>query len=218
MISYPGEILCRFGRYEAVEDLGRSGTAHLWGAWDPYLDRFVIVVELPGIDPVQLLNGMRVVEGALGRWTANKLGGDELVLDFSPGAHDSAAFVVVAMADEDDEPADTQDRQGAPAGGDAVAAKEPAAGIPPPVARSDDTANDVLQETRPPAAGPLILGGIALLTVGLAGGYFMRALLVPGTPVRAAASSGGQPEVVAPPVRTPSPSIAPPPAPTAPRE
>lgn len=102
MISYPGDILCRFGRYEAVEDLGTSGAAHLWGAWDPYLDRFVVVVELCGVDPTQLFHGMRVVETALERWTANKIGGEDLMLDFSPGSPDASAFIVVAAAGEED--------------------------------------------------------------------------------------------------------------------
>jgi hypothetical protein len=129
MISYPGDILCRFGRYEAVEDLGTSGRAHLWGAWDPYLDRFVVIVELGGIDPAQLLHGMRNVTAAIEHWTARKLGAGDLILDFSPGTDGTTAFVVVATTEEEDDSADSL------TAGDIDGREEAATAPDPPAAR-----------------------------------------------------------------------------------
>jgi len=192
MISYPGEILRRFGRYEAVEDLGASGAAHLWGAWDPYLERFVIVVALPAVEPGVLAEGLRVVDAALERWTAGKLGGDDLILDCSPGERDEPAYLVVATTDEAEEA-----ESGAVALPQAVDEDRSADAIvpAPPAARAPErepvvvTAEEVFARPLALRSGlvPRALVIAALLLVGAASGFLARMLTGPDDP-------GGAPE------------------------
>lgn len=99
MISYPGDICARFGRYEAVEDLGRSGRGQLWRAWDPFLERFVVIASLPDVDPAELHRGVTALDDALRRWLGPWYAGNRDVLDFGPGGDNSPAFLVFNPGD-----------------------------------------------------------------------------------------------------------------------
>jgi hypothetical protein len=96
MISHPGRILKRFGRYEAVEDLGAQERARCWRAWDPFLERFVRLAELPEVGQEELHRTLPRLDYALKVW----LGGEdpEAVLDFSPGRLDEPPFFVFRAA------------------------------------------------------------------------------------------------------------------------
>lgn len=95
MISYPGEVLARFGRYEAVEDIGSLERGHLWRAWDPFLERFVIVAALPDVDATELFRGLPKLEDSLHGW----FGGEDpsSILDFGPATRNHAAYFVFRM-------------------------------------------------------------------------------------------------------------------------
>jgi hypothetical protein len=102
MISYPGDILARFGRYEAVEDLGPAARAHLWRAWDPYLERSVVIAALPDLEQ----NEMYRTLPDLGRVFKEWLDVDEpsIVLDFGPGGGDEPPFLVFPPTDPEEKP------------------------------------------------------------------------------------------------------------------
>jgi hypothetical protein len=93
MISHPGRILKRFGRYEAVEDLGLQQRARCWRAWDPFLERFVRLAELTEVGQEELHRTLPRLDNALKVW----LGGEDpdAVLDFSPGGLQGPAFFVL---------------------------------------------------------------------------------------------------------------------------
>jgi hypothetical protein len=92
MISHPGRILRRFGRYEAVEDLGVQERGRCWRAWDPFLERFVRLAELPEVGPDELHRTLPRLDYALKIWLG---GGDpDAVLDFSPGGPHEPPFFV----------------------------------------------------------------------------------------------------------------------------
>ena len=93
MISYPGEILARFGRYEAVEDLGPRSGAHTWKAWDPYLERFVLIVVVPLADQAELHRLGAEVGGLLDRYLGEKP--RRRILDFDPPSAERLAFFVL---------------------------------------------------------------------------------------------------------------------------
>lgn len=96
MISYPAEIVARFGRYEAIAPLDERGTANLWKAWDPYLERFVLVVALPGLDQAELCRLGPDLESLL---EDHLLGPPKRrVLDFAPPTGRTDAFFVVELA------------------------------------------------------------------------------------------------------------------------
>jgi len=95
MVSYPGEILRRFGRYEAVADLGTRAAGHFWRAWDPYLERFVRIASLPGLDAAELYQTLPRLSYALRTWLEEDPA--VLVLDFDPGKVDRPAFFVFCM-------------------------------------------------------------------------------------------------------------------------
>lgn len=101
MIDYPGEILRRFGRYQAVESIRRGGLTDLWRAWDPYLERFVVVVVLHGEDPSDVPRRMSNLGEALQRWTG-KVRDASQVLDFEPGSGEEKPFLVLAVAEDDE--------------------------------------------------------------------------------------------------------------------
>jgi hypothetical protein len=101
MIGYPGEILRRFGRYEAVESIGRTGFTDLWRAWDPYLERFVIVAVLQNVDPADISARIPNRDEALEHWTGGKYCHASQVLDFEPGREEADPFIVLALAEHD---------------------------------------------------------------------------------------------------------------------
>lgn len=111
MISYPGDIHARFGRYEAVEELGPQGRGQLWRAWDPFLERFVLIASVPGLDPAELHRGVAALDDALRRWLGPWSDGDRFVLDFAPGGEGIPAFFVFE-AGELGSPATTTRRPG----------------------------------------------------------------------------------------------------------
>lgn len=96
MISYPAEIVARFGRYEAVAQLEQKGRGSLWKAWDPYLERFVLVVALPELDQAELCrlgpDLESLLDGHLLGPTANRR-----VLDFAPPSGGADAYFVVEL-------------------------------------------------------------------------------------------------------------------------
>lgn len=95
MVSYPGEILARFGRYEAVENIGPVERGLLWRAWDPYLERYVVVASLPDVDAAELHRLLPELDHALRVW----LGGEDpdAILDFAPGNRREPPFFVFPM-------------------------------------------------------------------------------------------------------------------------
>lgn len=97
MISYPGDILARFGRYEATEDLGQQLRSRCWRAWDPFLERWVIVATLPGLDPAELHRALQGYNGGIQRWIGEEDYG--ALLDFGPPGPDHPAFFVFLGAD-----------------------------------------------------------------------------------------------------------------------
>ena len=228
MISYPGEILRRFGRYEAVEELERAGTARLWGAWDPFLERFVIVVELRDVDPRELVAGLRGLDAALERWTDARVRGDEVVLDFDPGEGEEPAYFVIAA---DEEPAvdeeDGDDTRDEPADDDA---DQTVAIALPTAQRARDDGRDEPDGPEPPdetvlralAAAPSqrpasrwaapLLGAAAALLVGVGAGYAMRSCGGAAPPPAATTAPTALPTATRPPAR----AAAEPPAPAAP--
>lgn len=116
MISYPGDIVARFGRYEAVDDLGSRGRAHLWRAWDPFVERFVVVAVLADVAAADVLRGWRHFEAALEEWTGSYATSIDEVLDFAPP--DAApAFLVLRWVTAADSDAPTLPAP--PEGGDA---------------------------------------------------------------------------------------------------
>jgi len=109
MISFPGKILKRFGRYEAVEDLGDRERSHLWRAWDPFLERFVRIADLGSLDPSELVRTLPRLDYALKLWLGG--GHPEAVLDFSPGGKREPPYMVLldrntasAPSEEGDKP------------------------------------------------------------------------------------------------------------------
>lgn len=100
MISFPGDVLARFGRYEAVEDRGRRGRAHLWRAWDPFVERFVIVAVLVDVSPAEAVKGFRQLDTVLPEWTDGYAVSVDAVLDLAP-PDAGAAFVVLRPAHSD---------------------------------------------------------------------------------------------------------------------
>lgn len=92
MISYPAEILARFGRYEAIAQIDERAGANLWKAWDPFLERFVLVVALPGLDQAELCRLGPDLETLL---EGQQLGPRRRVLDFAPPSAGTDAFFVV---------------------------------------------------------------------------------------------------------------------------
>ena len=100
MVSYPGEILRRFGRYEAVESIGRAGLTDLWRAWDPHLARFVVVAVLQDVDPADVRTRIPNLDAALEHWTGGKYRHASQVLDFEPGREGANPFIVLALAEE----------------------------------------------------------------------------------------------------------------------
>jgi len=97
MISYPAQIVERFGRYEGVAHLASRPGVELWKAWDPYLERFVIVVTLPGLAQEELYRAgadmESLLEARLGRKPSKRQ-----ILDFAPPSAEAAAFFVVEYA------------------------------------------------------------------------------------------------------------------------
>lgn len=93
MISYPGDILARFGRYEAVENVGPRGGADAWKCWDPYLERFVLVVVVRREDQAELPRLGADVGRLLDRYLGEKP--RRRILDFSPAGASHAGFFVV---------------------------------------------------------------------------------------------------------------------------
>ena len=146
MISYPGDVLARFGRYEAVEDDGPRGRAHLWRAWDPFVERFVVVAVLEDVTPAEVVRGWRQFDAALTEWTGGYATSVDAVLDLAPpGA--GPAFLVLRLAP------DPRDRiqNGVPtasAGG----------GGPGPMAAAGGAVAS--------GWGRLVLGGLGLLLAG----------------------------------------------------
>lgn len=109
MISFPGAILKRFGRYEAIEDLGARLRGHFWRAWDPFLERYVLVAALPDLDPAELHRALQGFDGGLQQWLGEEDRG--VVLDFGPSGPDHSAFFVFMWADgTDPQAADHRDR------------------------------------------------------------------------------------------------------------
>ena len=93
MISYPGEILARFGRYEAVEDLGLRAEAHVWKSWDPYLERFVLIIVIPPGDQAELHRLGAEVGTLLDRYLGETP--RRRILDFAPPGAENLAFFVL---------------------------------------------------------------------------------------------------------------------------
>jgi hypothetical protein len=190
MISYPGEIIERFGRYEAIEEIGSPSRAQLWRAWDPFLERFVLIAALPGLDPTELHRAMRNLDGALARWTDGKCRNAAQVLDFAPSGEDEPAFFVLsphqdsAASEVEEQEASTPTRLPAAAHRDAEA---------PPARRAR------LLDTARRRPGLLAAIGVALLAAGLTT-YVMRPAapqprvvpteLAPSTPPQATQEPG----------------------------
>lgn len=93
LISYPGEILARFGRYEGVERVPSPPGVEVWRSWDPYLERFVTVVVLLELDQTELLRLGPKVDSLLDRHLGH--GPRRRILDFAPPASASNAFFVL---------------------------------------------------------------------------------------------------------------------------
>jgi len=96
VISYPGDVLARFGRYEAVEDRGTSGRAHLWRAWDPFVERFVMLAVLVDVSHADVIKGWRHFDAALREWTGACATSVDEVLDFAP-PDSGPAFIVLRL-------------------------------------------------------------------------------------------------------------------------
>lgn len=102
MTDYPGQTLRRFGRYQAVESIGHAGLTQLWRAWDPYLERFVVVAVLHGEDPAHVRTRIPDLGNALHHWTGGKYGAASHVLDLELGGEETKPFVVLAIVEDDD--------------------------------------------------------------------------------------------------------------------
>ncbi len=95
MVSHPGEIVARFGRYEAIEKLDSSERVRRWRAWDPYIERMVTVLELVGVDPAEVFENSRELPEALSEWCGDIRIGRDDIIDFDPGRELGGAFAVV---------------------------------------------------------------------------------------------------------------------------
>jgi hypothetical protein len=104
MISYPGDIQARFGRYEAVERLGALERGELWRAWDPFLERFVAVASLSGMDAAEIHDLAPRLEADLARWLGSWHRVGMRVFDFGPGGLEGNAFFVVDLPRDPSEP------------------------------------------------------------------------------------------------------------------
>lgn len=137
MISYPGDILQRFGRYEATEDMGPCEQGRLWKAWDPYLERFVLVAALPAADQKEVFRESPDPQALLEQQLGEAFARGRTILDFGPPTQDAPAFFVLPTAEP---------RRGA--------APAPAAPLP------------AQGERRLARRGALIIAGVAMFTVG----------------------------------------------------
>jgi hypothetical protein len=104
MISYPGDIQARFGRYEGVERLGALERGELWRAWDPFLERFVAVAALSGMDAAEIHDLAPRLEAELARWLGGWHRAGMRVFDFGPGGPEDTAFFVVDLPRDPSEP------------------------------------------------------------------------------------------------------------------
>ena len=111
MISHPKKILARFGRYEAIEALGTpidrtadrstdaAGDLPEWHAWDPFLERYVNVIDLSALDPGEVFDRSRDIDIAVEEWTGRRID-QSAIIDFAPGLAGSPAYVVFLPRDE----------------------------------------------------------------------------------------------------------------------
>jgi len=150
VISYPGDVLARFGRYEAVEDRGPRGRAHLWRAWDPFVERFVVLAVLVDVSPAEMLKGWRHFDAALREWTGGYSTSADEVLDLAPPSA-APAFLVLRAAADADEPK--------------------RADMPTPPAPSGATGGGAgaVGSVSSAGVGRVIFGGLAALVAGIRG-------------------------------------------------
>ena len=146
MISHPGDIVHRFGRYEAVEDLGRNGSGHLWRAWDPYLERFVLVAAAPNLEPAEMFRQVKTPEALLERELGAEFAQGRPIFDFGPPTRATAAFFVLPLD---------------------------AAQPPPSPSPAPPEPRDAAAPQAPARRGALILGTVAAFAVGALLGSFL---------------------------------------------